>query len=87
MNQSHEGDMYRPWLRAEPDAYTVIREPYGLRIVEILRGEIFDTFTGEVNTDATDTWTESITVQVEPIGEDDESTREIAESAQERVWK
>lgn len=48
-NQSQGENVYGPWLRVEADAYTVVKESYGLRRVEIPRGEIFDTFSKEVN--------------------------------------
>lgn len=52
-----EGELYGPWLRAEVDAFTVVKEGYYLRRVEIPRGEIFDSFQedlNEVNTGETD---------------------------------
>lgn len=52
LNHSHSDDVYGPWLRSEPDTYTVVKEPYSLRRVEIPRGDIFDTFSRVINTDA-----------------------------------
>lgn len=53
-NQVVDGDMYGPWVRAEADAYTVVSEGTYLRRVKISRGEIFNTFTREVNMDHKD---------------------------------
>lgn len=53
-NQIADRDMYGPWVRAEMDVYTVVSEGTYLRKGEIPRGEIFDTFTGEVNLDHKD---------------------------------
>lgn len=54
LNDSHGDDIYGPWLRAEPYAYTVVREPFGLRKVELPRDEIFDSFSHETNANTRD---------------------------------
>ncbi|KAH7521513.1 hypothetical protein FEM48_Zijuj07G0041500 [Ziziphus jujuba var. spinosa] len=53
-NQITNGDLYGAWLRGKADVYTVVFEGNYLRIVEIPRGEIFDTFSDDINTDARD---------------------------------
>lgn len=53
-NQIADGDMYGPWVRAKADAYTVVSEGSYLRRMEILRGEIFYSFSNEINTDCKD---------------------------------
>lgn len=49
-----DDDMYGPWVKAEADEYTMVLEGSYLWRVEIPRGEIFDTFFKEVNTDRQD---------------------------------
>ncbi|KAH7524708.1 hypothetical protein FEM48_Zijuj06G0148200 [Ziziphus jujuba var. spinosa] len=47
-----EGDEFGRWLRAELNAYTIVKEQDYLKRMEIPYGEIFDTFTADVNNDA-----------------------------------
>lgn len=51
---THEGDQYGPRIRAEADAYIVVKEGYVLIKVKKPRGVIFDAFSQEVKHNAKD---------------------------------
>ncbi|KAH7537522.1 hypothetical protein FEM48_Zijuj03G0102000 [Ziziphus jujuba var. spinosa] len=82
-NQIISKDLYDPWLMAEADVFTMVSEGNYLRKVEISRGEIFDTFSDDTNTNDRD---EENVAQVRVSdanklgtmpGEDGESTQNI----------
>lgn len=72
-------DVYGPWLRAEPDAYTIVNELYGLRRVKIPRGDIFDTFSKEINMDVKNG-------EDDPAMETTESSREGDALTHNQTW-
>ncbi|KAH7515185.1 hypothetical protein FEM48_Zijuj10G0000300 [Ziziphus jujuba var. spinosa] len=44
-------DLYGPWLSAEADAFTMVAECSYLRRIKIPRGDYFNTFSNDTNTD------------------------------------
>lgn len=85
-NQITNSNVYGALLRAEANAYKVVREGDYLRQVEIPRGELFDSFSSDGNSDHTSE------VEVKDDGQSSkkedgsyETHQKIGESTQERV--